>query len=236
MEDSLMNVKIFVDTADISLLREYAQHPQVMGATTNPSLLSKAGVASYRDFIRDALDIFPDRPTSFEVIADEFDEMKLQALWIADQGEFVYVKIPITNTRGESSLPLVEELGREGVCVNLTAVFTVQQITAACEVLSDTTPSILSVFCGRISDAGQKCKPIVRAAVQLASMKPIEVLWASAREPYNIIQAQECGCDIITLFPQFIKKLTLFGKDLEQFSLETVQMFYRDATESGFTL
>jgi transaldolase len=230
------HLKIFADTADVAQIKAAFQIPGVLGVTTNPSLAKKAGVSNYKEFIREVISIAGDKPASFEVISDEFDEMKRQALWIADQGQSVYVKIPITNTRGESSLPLVAELGKEGVCINLTAVFTIQQITAACEALSDTSPSILSIFCGRISDAGQRCKPIVRSAVHLAKGKPIEVLWASAREPYNIIQAQECGCHIVTLFPEFIKKMSLFGKDLNQFSLETVQMFYRDAVSSGFEL
>ena len=229
-------MKIFADTADLQQIAEMIQYPLVCGVTTNPSLSRRAGVTDYKVFIRDAIAVAAGKPTSFEVIADEFDEMRRQADWIARQGDPVYVKIPITNTRGESSLPLVRQLGRDGIKVNLTAVFTVLQIEQACEAMDSNTPSILSVFAGRISDAGQDCEPIVRSAVLAASGHPIEVLWASAREPWNIIQAQNCRVAIITLFPDFIRKTALFGKDLEQFSLETVQMFYRDATASGFTL
>jgi len=229
-----MNIQIFADTADLAAIAEMRKNPLVKGYTTNPSLARKAGVGDYREFIRAGVLAAEPDPISFEVIADDFAEMRRQALWIAAQGENVFVKIPVSNTKGESSIPLVHELSAAGVKLNVTAVFTTEQINAACDALVN--PSILSVFAGRISDAGQFCDHTVGYAVTKARNKPISVLWASAREPYNVIQAEQVGAHIITLFPDFIHKLSLFGKDLEQFSLETVQMFYRDATESGFTL
>jgi transaldolase len=230
----MLNIKIFADTADLNSIKEMRKNSLVSGFTTNPSLARKAGVGDYREFIRSGVMTAEPDPISFEVIADDFSEMRRQALWIAAQGENVYVKIPITNTQGESSIPLIRELSATGVKLNVTAIFTPRQIDDTCDAL--VSPSILSVFAGRISDAGQACERFVAYAVSAAQGKPISVLWASAREPYNVIQAEQVGAHIITLFPDFIRKLSLFGKDLEQFSLETVQMFYRDATESGFTL
>ena len=231
---SPLKINIFADTADIASLEEMKGNPMVSGYTTNPSLARKAGVTDYAEFIRQAAAVAWPDPIIFEVIADDFEEMRRQAAWIAEQCENVYVKIPVTNTKGDSSVPLIYELSASGVKVNATAVFTLEQIEEVCAALVN--PSILSVFAGRISDTGRFCDAAIAYAVDVAKARPVEVLWASAREPYNAVQAEAAGAHIITMFPDFIRKLSLFGKPLKQFSRETVQMFYRDALESGFTL
>lgn len=231
-------VKIYADTADLVLISEMCNRygHLVSGVTTNPSLARKAGVPDYRTFILEATALVGPRSISFEVLADDFAEMKRQALWIASQGANVYVKIPIINTRGEWCTELISALSQAGVKVNVTAIFDDGQVKAACEAVGDATPSILSLFCGRISDTGRDCLPLVERAVRQARGRPIEILWASAREPYNVVQAAGAKAQIITLFPEFIRKLRLLGKDLREFSRETVQMFVDDAQASGFVL
>jgi transaldolase len=231
-------IKVFADGADQKTMLELAKNPVVQGFTTNPTLMKQAGVKDYRAFSKELLSQIRDRGISFEVFADEFGEMHRQALEIASWGPNVYVKIPITNSRGDSSIPLIKDLGRQGVKLNVTAVFTPGQIAETCQALKGAPPSLLSVFAGRIADAGYDPMPIMsEAARQCASAdRNIELLWASSREVYNVIQAEQSGCKVITCTPDIIKKMASFKKDLGQFSLETVQMFKRDAEAAGYKL
>lgn len=232
-----LNIKIFADGADLEGIREMAADPLIKGFTTNPTLMRKAGVDDYKSFALEALKIVTDRPISFEVFANEFDEMERQALEIASWADNVNVKIPITNTRGESAVPLVETLSGKGVAVNVTAMFTLEQVQSVVDVLNPETPAILSVFAGRVADSGRDPVPHMKEAVRIAKAKPkAEVLWASPRELLNIFQADEVGCHIITVTNDVIKKLANVGKDLDVFSRETVQMFYDDASAAGYTI
>lgn len=226
-------MKFFADTAD---LNEIATMSSVDGFTTNPSLMRRAGVRDYTVFAREAVTLARGRPISFEVFADDFEDMEAQAHEIASWGSNVYIKIPVTNTRGECASPLIERLSRAGILLNITALFTMRQIRIVLDHLSDTTPSILSVFAGRIADAGCDPCPIIKEAGAAIGSRSIELLWASTREPYNFVQAQQSGCHIITAPVAMLHKRQLFGKDLEQFSLETVKMFYDDATAADYQL
>jgi transaldolase len=232
-----LNIKIFADGADLEGIREMSQNPLIQGFTTNPTLMRKAGVDDYKAFALEALKIVTELPISFEVFADEFDEMERQAMEIASWGANVNVKIPITNTKGESAAPLVERLSANGVVVNVTAMFTLEQVRDIVAVLDPGTPAILSVFAGRVADSGRDPIPHMTAAVDIAKAKPkLELLWASPRELLNIIQANDVGCHIITVTNDVLKKLSNVGKDLGVFSRETVQMFYDDATAAGYTI
>ena len=232
-----LKVKLFADGAEKAGMLEMYQNPLISGFTTNPTLMKIAGVSDYEAFAKDILTQIPDKPISFEVFSDEFDEMERQALDIASWGENVYVKIPITNTKGESSVPLVATLSENGVKVNVTAMFTVEQVQSVIPGLSKGPGSYVSVFAGRIADAGLDPLPIMREVLGLIKDYPgIELIWASPRELYNVVQANDIGCDIITATNSILKKLSSLGKDLNQFSLETVQMFYDDASEAGYTL
>ena len=232
-----LKVKLFADGAEKAGMLEMYQNPLISGFTTNPTLMKIAGVSDYEAFAKDILTHIPDKPISFEVFSDEFDEMERQALDIASWGENVYVKIPITNTKGESSVPLVAALSENGVKVNVTAMFTVEQVQSVIPGLSKGPGSYVSVFAGRIADAGLDPLPIMREVLGLIKDYPdIELIWASPRELYNVVQANDIGCDIITATNSILKKLPSLGKDLDQFSLETVQMFYNDASEAGYTL
>lgn len=232
-----LKVKLFADGAEKAGMLEMYQNPLISGFTTNPTLMKIAGVSDYEAFAKDILTQIPDKPISFEVFSDEFDEMERQALDITSWGENVYVKIPITNTKGESSVPLVATLSGNGVKVNVTAMFTVEQVQSVIPGLSKGPGSYVSVFAGRIADAGLDPLPIMREVLGLIKDYPgIELIWASPRELYNVVQADEIGCDIITATNSILKKLPSLGKDLNQFSLETVQMFYDDASEAGYTL
>lgn len=232
------NIKIFCDGADKKSILDLASKSWISGFTTNPTLMKKAGITDYKSFALDVLQDIKDRPISFEVFSDEFSEMKDQALEIASWASNVYVKIPITNTKGESSLDLVEDLSHGGVKVNVTAVFTLTQINESVKVLTGGAPSILSVFAGRIADAGIDPTYIMMEALAacMKADKNIELLWASPREIFNIIQAQNIGCHIITVPPDILAKVGSLGKDLTQFSLETVKMFYNDAQAAGFKI
>jgi transaldolase len=214
-----------------------ASDPLIRGFTTNPTLMRKAGVADYKSFAIEALNIVTDRPISFEVFADDFDEMEAQALEIASWGDNVNVKIPITNTKGDSAVPLVGRLSGKGVVVNVTAMFTLDHVRSVIDVLDAETPAILSVFAGRVADSGRDPVPHMKKAVEIAAAKPnAEILWASPRELLNIFQADAVGCHIITVTNDVLKKLSGIGKDLEAFSLETVKMFYDDAAAAGYTI
>lgn len=232
-----LKVKIFADGADLDGIREMSANPWIKGFTTNPTLMRKAGVNDYRAFAQEVLRVVPDQPVCFEVLADEIDEMARQALAIASWGPNVYVKIPVTDTKGRSSAPLVEGLSREGVQLNVTAMFTLDQVREITGRLAPDTPGILSIFAGRIADSGRDPVPLMRAALDIMSAKPkAELLWASPRELLNIVQADQIGCHIITATNDILKKLPLIGKDLGEFSRETVEMFYRDARAAGYAI
>ncbi|MDZ4796629.1 MAG: transaldolase [Bryobacteraceae bacterium] len=234
---SALRVKIFADGADKRRILELAANPVIAGFTTNPTLMKQAGVTDYEAFARDVLTAIPDRPFSFEVFSDDFDEMYVQACTIASWGDNVYVKIPVTNTRGDSAASLARQLTRDGVKVNFTALLTLSQVERGVDALSGGAPSCISVFAGRIADAGVDPLPIMRSAMTLMAAEPqMELIWASPREVLNILQADEIGCHIITVTHDLLKKLTVVGKDLTEYSLDTVRMFYRDASEAGFQL
>jgi transaldolase len=234
--DSL-RTKIFADGADLDTILRLSADPRLRGFTTNPSLMWKAGLTDYAEFAERLLEQIVDRPVSFEVFADDADEMRRQAHRIAGWADNVYVKIPISTTTGISMAPLVEELSHEGVKVNVTALMTPRQVELVARALEGGAPSIVSVFAGRIADAGVDPVPIMRES--LAILEPVpdaELLWASPREILNLVQASELGCHIITMTHDLLPKIDLLGKDLDQYSLETVQMFHRDAVSAGFTL
>jgi transaldolase len=232
------NVKIFLDGAEKPQMAEMAKNPLIKGFTTNPSLMKKSGVKDYTSFCKEILTLIPDKPISFEVFADDFKEMKRQAMEINSWGKNVYVKIPITNSEGLSSLGLVKDLSQSGVKLNITAILTLSQVWETCESVRGGAPSIVSVFAGRIADTGRDPMPLMEAALQLcrSTDKNIELLWASSREAWNVVQADTMGCHIITCTHDIIKKMASFNKDLDKLSLETVRMFKTDAESAGFTL
>ena len=232
-----MNGKIFADGADKSAILELYKNPVIQGFTTNPTLMRKAGVKDYEAFAKDILAAVPDRPISFEVFADYFIPMFKQATKIADWGPNVYVKIPVTNTRGEESYDLIHHLSHAGIKVNVTAVMTERQVMYACHALSGGAPAYISVFAGRIADTGRDPIPYMQFALRMLYFYPnIELIWASPRELLNVVQADGIGCHIITATNDILKKLPLLGKSLKDYSLETVQMFFNDAAASGFDL
>lgn len=230
-------IKIFADGADIAGMKAMAAKPWIDGFTTNPTLMRKVGIADYKAFAREAIRALPGRPISFEVFADEFDEMEAQAREIATWGPAVNVKIPITNTRGESSVPLCAKLARAGVVLNVTAIFTLDQVRALAAALDPSVPAIVSVFAGRIADTGVDPLPHMRECrALLGNLPKAELLWASPREALNLVHAEQSGCHIITMTNDLLAKVEGFGKDLGQFSLETVQMFRKDAVAAGYTI
>jgi len=230
-----LKVKLFADGADLTGMKEMAANPMIKGFTTNPTLMRKAGVAHYKAFAHDVLAAIPDRPVSFEVFADEFADMERQALEIASWGRNVNVKIPVTNTRREFSGALIERLSKAGVHLNVTAVMTLDQVERITERLASETPAIVSVFAGRIADTGRDPMPIMAESVRVLRSRPkAELIWASPRELLNVFQADAVGCHIITATNDILKKLALVGKDLHDYSLETVEMFYRDASAAGY--
>jgi transaldolase len=232
-----LRVKIFADGADLEAIRELASNPVIQGFTTNPSLMRKAGVTDYEEFAREALELVGDRPISFEVFTDDFEEMAREARILTELGSGVYVKIPVTDTSGNSAAGLVSELSSEGIKLNVTGLFTQAQVDVISAALDDATPACISLFAGRIADAGIDPVPLVAQAVDSIAAKPNqELIWASPREVLNVVQAHEVGCHIITVTPDILKKLPSLGKDLTQFSLETVQMFNSDAVDAGYVL
>jgi len=235
---SLDKIKIFADGASVTAIVAASKNPRIASFTTNPTLMRKDGVSDYRAFAKEVLGHLKTQPISFEVFADEFSEMKRQALEIKTWGDNVYVKIPITNTKRESSIPLVKELSHSGVKLNVTAICTIDQVKETAQALAGGAPSVVSVFAGRIADTGRDPVPLMKECLSIcrAADKKIELLWASPRELLNIIQAAEVGCDIITVTPDLLKKLELVGKDLGEYSLETVQMFFCDAQAAGYVL
>ncbi len=232
-----LKVKLFADGADIAGMKEMAANPMIKGFTTNPTLMRKAGIVDYKAFAVDVLKAIPNRPVSFEVFADDFGQMESQALEIASWGKNVNVKIPVTNTKKEFAGALIERLSKAGVMVNVTAVMTLDQVERITARLDPKTPAIISVFAGRIADTGVDPMPIMQKSVQIMKAKPkAELIWASPRELLNVFQADAIGCHIITATNDILKKLSLVGKDLDQYSLETVEMFYKDAKAAGFTI
>ena len=232
-----LRVKIFADGAAVDDMKAWARHSAIRGFTTNPTLMRKAGVVDYRQFAREVLAAIPDKPISFEVFSDDFSGMDAQAREIASWAPNVYVKIPITNTVGHTSIPLIHRLSHSGVHVNVTAVLALAQVEAAVEALAGGASSMISIFAGRIADTGRDPVPIVAEAVTLARRAPlVELIWASPREVLNVYQANAVGCHIITATTDVLNRLPLAGKDLGEFSLETVRMFRDDAVKAGFTL
>jgi transaldolase len=234
---SELQIKIFADGADkAAMLQLYAQ-PYIRGFTTNPTLMHKAGITDYEAFARDILEAIPDRPISLEVFADESGEMERQARRIATWGPNVYVKIPVTNTKGESTVTLVRRLAQAGVKLNVTALLPLDQVRDVSAALADGPAAFVSVFAGRIADTGVDPVPLMAAALEILKMYPrLELIWASPRELLNILQADAIGCHIVTVTSDILNKLALLGKDLHNYSLETVKMFHRDAVKSGFVL
>jgi transaldolase len=232
-----LKIKLFADGADRAAMLELYRNPLIRGFTTNPTLMRKAGVSDYGAFARDILSAIRDRPISLEVFADDFDEMERQAHKIASWGPNVYVKIPVTNTAGEPALKLIECLSHTGIKVNVTAILTLGQVRDVVHALAGGSPSNVSVFAGRIADTGRDPLPLMAAAMEMIRIhEDIELIWASPRELLNVFQADSIGCHIITATSDILKKLSLVGKSLEEYSLETVEMFYSDARKSGFQL
>lgn len=232
-----LRVKIYADGADIEGMRALSRKPWIKGFTTNPTLMRKAGVADYRAFAIDVLKIITDRPISFEVFSDEFDEMASQAREIATWGKHVYVKIPVTNTRGESSVALIRDLTREGIKLNVTAILALDQVRDVAAALAGGSPAYVSVFAGRVADTGRDPVPLMAAAVEMVRLMPtLELIWASPRELLNIYHADAIGCHIITVTHDILNRLDSIGRDLHDYSLETVRMFRNDAIKAGYTL
>lgn len=232
-----MKIKIFSDGADVKdMLRVYGEGV-VSGFTTNPTLMKKAGVTDYPAFAKEALSHIKDCPVSFEVFSDDFASMEREARIIHSWGKNVNIKIPVMNTKGESSVALIRKLSAEGMQLNVTAILTLEQVEQVVDALDPAVPGIVSVFAGRIADTGRDPIPLMKKAMELIAKKPLaELLWASTREVLNIFQAEACGCHIITVTPDIMKKLSMRGKDLYELSQDTVKMFYADAQAAGFKL
>jgi transaldolase len=233
-----LKIRIFADGADKETLLALNADELVKGITTNPTLMRKAGIADYEKFAREILNTIKEKPISFEVFSDEFPEMRRQALKISEWQKNVYVKIPVTNTRAEPSLPLIRELAKQGVRLNITAILTPDQVRDVVQALDPKVPSVVSVFAGRIADTGRDPVPLMQESLKLVRQLPeAELLWASVREVLNIVQAELCGCDIVTVPPDILKKArSLWQKDLAELSLDTVKMFAQDAISAGFRL
>lgn len=233
-----LKLQIYADGADAAGIFDLYDKPYVKGLTTNPTLMKKAGIVDYELFAREVLKTVTAKPISFEVVSDDFSEMKRQALKIANWGKNVYVKIPITNSQGETAIPLIRELAAEKVQLNVTAILTLDQVRAVIEVLNPNVASIVSIFAGRIADAGVDPMPIMRDALALLKNQPkAELLWASVREVYNILQAEQCGCHIVTVTHDILARAAkTLGMDLTAFSLDTVRMFIQDAATAGYRL
>ena len=237
MNLSELKIKIFADGADKRGILDLYRNPLIQGFTTNPTLMRQAGISDYEAFARDILAEVPDRPFSLEVFSDDFEEMGRQARKLATFGPNVYVKIPVTNTQGESAAPLVRQLTQENIKLNVTAILTLDQVRTTVEALEGSPSAYVSVFAGRIADAGVDPLPIMKDSLALMKPQPqLELIWASPREIFNLVQADGMGCHIITITHELLKKLPTLGKDLAEFSLDTVKMFHRDAVAAGFHL
>lgn len=234
---SKLKIKIFADGADLSSIQKLNDNSYISGFTTNPTLMKKAGVTDYKNFAVQALKFVNDKPISFEVFSDEIIEMEKQAREIASWGKNIFIKIPITNSKGEKTSKLVESLTKDSIKCNVTAVFTLDQVKDIYDVVDNNTETIISVFAGRIADSGLNPIDIMERSIKICKpKKKIEILWASTREVYNIIQAENIGCHIITVPHLILKKIDGLGKDLNQLSLETVQSFLSDAQNAGFKI
>jgi transaldolase len=232
-----LRTKIFADGADLAAIAKLCANPLIRGFTTNPTLMRKAGVKDYEMFARAALELVSGKPISFEVFSDDFAEMERQARKLAALGPNVYVKIPVTNTQRESAAELARRLSQSGVRVNVTAVMTMQQVEKLATCLRDGAPSNISIFAGRIADSGLDPVPMMRRALEIVASAPkIEVIWASPRELLNVVQASDIGCHIITVTSDILAKLPLLGRDLDDYSLDTVKMFHADAASAGYSL
>lgn len=231
-------IKIFSDGADKASMLEMAANPKISGITTNPSLMKKAGVTDYKSYCLEILSLIKDKPLSFEVFSDDLDEMKTQALQIKDWGKNLYVKIPVMNSVGVATYDLIHDLSQSGLKLNVTAILTMEQTVKTIEALKGGAPSIVSIFAGRIADTGRDPMPLMYAASQLcrATDPNMELLWASTREVYNIIQAEQSGCHIITVPPDIIKKMSGFNRELYEVSLDTVKTFKKDSESAGFKI
>lgn len=231
-------IKLFSDGADKASMLEMNADPKIRGLTTNPTLMKKAGITDYPKFCKEILLDIKAKPISFEVFADDLPSMERQANEIAAWGKNVYVKIPVTNTEGVSTAPLIKKLSAKGVQLNVTALLTLTQVREVCEQLKGGAPSVVSVFAGRIADTGRDPGPLMRASGEYCRYAgpQCELLWASTREAFNLVQAAESGCDIITVPPDIYKKTSMFGKDLTELSLDTVRMFFKDATSAGYNI
>ena len=237
MNKADLKVKLFSDGADVEDMLRVYKEGLVRGFTTNPTLMKKAGICDYQAFALEALSHITDCPISFEVFSDDFASMEREARIIHAWGPNVNIKIPVMNTQGQSSAPLIRKLSAEGMQLNVTAILTLQQVSEVVDALAPDVPAIVSVFAGRIADTGRDPIPVMQQARDIIRQKPLaELLWASTRELLNIFQADACGCDIITVTPDILKKLAMYNKDLHQLSLETVRMFYQDAQAAGFKL
>jgi transaldolase len=231
-----LRVQIFADGADKASMLELYRQPYIKGFTTNPTLMRATGVTDYQAFALDLLKTIQDRPISFEVFADEEPEMEEQARHIAAWGKNVFVKIPVMNTKGAPTYDLVRHLSGEGIQLNVTALLTLEQVRSVCDALQDNVPAYVSVFAGRVADTGRDPVPLMREAVAMVNEVNAQLIWASPRELLNVFQADDIGCHVITATTDVLKKLPLVGKDLHEFSQETVQMFRRDAVKSGYSL
>ncbi|MDO4595149.1 MAG: transaldolase [Tissierellia bacterium] len=232
-----MNIKIFADGANIEDMIRIHEKIGVDGFTTNPSLMKQAGIKNYKEFSKKVVGMFPNKSVSFEVFSDDFETMEKEARELSKIGNNVFVKIPITNSKGEGSFELIRKLSSDGINLNVTAIFTKEQVEKVVDSVNKNSKTIISVFAGRIADTGVDPTPLMREYSEICHKKEnIELLWASPREVLNIKQAEEVGCDIITCTPQILNKIKLFGKNLEEYSLETVQMFLRDSTDLGYKI
>ena len=232
-----LNVKIFADGADISGMMEMYSKPYIKGLTTNPTLMKMAGISDYKSFALDVLSKITDKPISFEVFSDDFHEMEDQALEISSWGSNVYVKLPVTNTKSEPIYNLIDKLSNQNVKMNITAIMTIDQVKNIVEKLNPSVPSYVSVFAGRIADTGLNPIPIMKESLEIMKINSTaELIWASPRELLNIFQADEIGCHVITVTNNILNKLSLVGKDLNEYSLDTVKMFYNDAKSAGFSI
>jgi transaldolase len=230
-------IKLFADGADINDMMAVYKQGLVSGFTTNPSLMRKAGVRDYERFAKEVLKDIRDMPISFEVFADDFADMEREARKIASWGNNVYVKIPVTNTRGESAVELIKKLSGDGLKLNVTAILNAEQVQAVSEALAPSVPSIVSVFAGRIADTGRDPIPIMKESLGILKHNPkAELLWASSRELFNVVQAEMSGCHIITVTNEILKKIPMVGKDLKELSLDTVKMFHSDAAAAGYSI
>lgn len=232
-----LKIKLYCDGAEIDSIRKMVANTQIQGFTTNPTLMAKAGIKDYAAFAKEAIETVGDKCISFEVFSDDFETMEKEAHVIASWGGNTYTKIPISNTKGESALPLIKKLSAAGMPLNVTALMTLEQVKGVAEALAPGTPAIVSVFAGRIADTGVDPIPLMEVCLKALKDRPkAELLWASPREVLNVFQANDCGTHIITATPDILNKLSLVGKDLNEFSLDTVKMFYADATKAGFKL